>query len=321
MKKDPSIFTALQKASREKGRTKYFLFFLVLSFFFWFASKFSRTYTEVITLELTLQKLPTEVIPLLNAPIKVEATLSATGFQFLYYTWINNTLDVDMTAAKFLDGKAELPLGAQFQSLQEQLLGDTQIINYFPTTVEFDYQQQYTKRVPVVTPQIPLALGYSAVSVTFSPDSIDLSGPKSVVDNINTITPLFSSDQTIKESFQTSVALPFLPLRVSALQTVIAMQVDVDRFSEQQFTVPVRLKNTPTGKVLKLYPETVEVTLSAPLEILKTLDPTAIELGVDFSEIEKSKNRTLSLRLFKAPDNIKNLRWTPTEIEYLIREK
>ena len=99
------------------------------------------------------------------------------------------------------------------------------------------------------------------------------------------------------------------------------MQVAVDRFSEQQFTVPVRLKNTPTGKVLKLYPETVEVTLSAPLEILKTLDPTAIELGVDFSEIEKSKNRTLSLRLFKAPDNIKNLRWTPTEIEYLIREK
>ena len=321
MKKDLPIFTALQKASREKGRTKYFLFFLALSFFFWFASKFSRTYNEVVTLELALQKLPTEVIPLLNAPIKVEATLSATGFQLLYYTLINNTLNVDMTAAKFVNGKAQLPLGAQFQSLQEQLLGDTQIVNYFPTTVEFDYQQQYTKRVVLLSPQLPLALGYSAVSVTFVPDSIDLSGPKSVVDKINALTPLFASKLQIKESFQTSVVLPVLPQRVSALQTAIKMQVDVDRFSEQQYTVPVRLKHTPLGKVLKLYPESVEVTLSAPLEILKTLDPTAIELGVDFSDIEKNKNQTLTLQLFKAPDNIKNLRWTPTEIEYLIREK
>ena len=48
--------------------------------------------------------------------------------------------------ANFESGRVTLPITAQFQDLQEQLLGETSIINYFPAVIEFDYQEHSSGR-------------------------------------------------------------------------------------------------------------------------------------------------------------------------------
>ena len=113
--------------------------------------------------------LPLAIVPQIVQPLEVETTLSATGFQFLYYRFIDKELAVDLGEASFEGGKASVQLAAQFQELQEQLLGDTQIVNYFPTVIEFDYERQLTKRLPVLPPSLDLALGYTAIKLNFSP--------------------------------------------------------------------------------------------------------------------------------------------------------
>lgn len=321
MKKESVFFNALQKVSREKGRTQYFLFFLLLSFVFWFFTKFSRTYSEVVVFELKLEQMPTGVLPILSQPLTIEATLNASGFQLLYYALIDNRLTLDMTSGNFSGGTASLPLGSQFQSMQEQLLGDTKIINYFPATVEFDYQEQYTKRIALRAPALTYALGFSAVSIRFSPDSIDLIGPKEEVQKISVLMPEFESSNAIKESFTAKVTLPELPPLVSATQKAIEMQVKVDRFSEKHFQLPIRIKNRPAGKVYKFYPEKINVVLLAPLSTLKTMDSTALSIGVNFSSVKGTGETTLPLQLFSFPPEAQNIRWTPKEVEYLIREE
>ena len=90
-------------------------------------------------------------------------------------------------------------------------MGETQIVNYFPTEIEFDFQRQLTKKVPVVPPALELALGYTAINVEFQPDSVEVLGPESELTVLKFIQPIYSNNSKIQQSF-TSKVLIYLSL-------------------------------------------------------------------------------------------------------------
>lgn len=318
MKKDPPFIQSLQKASMDKGRTKFFLSFLLLSFILWFLTKFSNDYTEVVVFTLKVEDIPGSILPILPQDLQVEATLKASGFQFLYYQFIDNELKTNASIVTFEQGKASIPLAADFQQLQDQLLGETQILNLFPTTLEFDYQVQSAKRVPVQAPQLDLALGYAINTIRFVPDSINIIGPSDQLEKIHTITPAYVSSQPIRSSFNQSLSITGLADGLIVEVPTVMMEVDVDRFSEKSFQLPITKRNFPSGKVIKFFPNTVKVTFLAPLKQLKNIEIADFEIGVDFEGLTSDKKT--NLELFLAPEHCKNIRWEPASIDYLIRQ-
>lgn len=319
MKKDPALVSFLQKASMDKGRTKFFLSFLLLSFVFWFITKFSKEYTEVMQFQLELSDLPASITPILKRNPQIEVTLKASGFQFLYYQFVDNGLSVDMKNTSFKGGTASLPLAAQFQSLQEQLLGDTQILNFFPSTLEFDYQIQASKRIPVLPPNFDMDIGYAVTAVRFSPDSIDLIGPQEVINDINGYTPKNFSNQKIRANMEQYISIAPLKEQTFFEQNRILMQVEVDRFSERSFLLPIETDNLPPDKVYKFFPNHVTVTFLAPLKQLKNISQDDFKLGVNPSDLN-TINTKIQLNVLSAPENIINLRWDPKEVDYLLRQ-
>ena len=319
MKKEPALIQSLQKASMDKGRSRFFLVFLLLSFFFWFIAKFSKTYTEVIAFQLSFRNTPVAIVPQNGPPLEVETTLSATGFQFLYYRFIDKELAVDLGEASFEGGKASVQLAAQFQELQEQLLGDTQIVNYFPTVIEFDYERQLTKRLPVLPPSLDLALGYTAVQVKFQPDSIEVLGPEKELSPLKAVQAIYVNNTKIQNSFTTKVNIAQLGEDLVLETNQVDMEVSVDRFSEESFRLPVALINAPLNQVFKFFPAQLLITFSAPLQDLKNITPEDFSIGVDYTSLNAQENRA-TLKAFKVPERVQNLRWEPKTVEYLIRQ-
>ena len=319
MKKEPPLIEALQKASMDKGRSRFFLVFLLLSFFLWFIAKFSKTYTEVIAFELSFDNTPVGLVPQLAQPLEVETTLTATGFQFLYYRFFDKQLSIDLADASFEADKATVQLAAQFQALQEQLLGDTQIINYFPTEIEFDFQRQLTKKIPVVAPALELALGYTAIKVEFQPDSIEVLGPESELTKLKFIQPIYPNNSKIQQSFTSKVNLPKLGNTLKLNTKSVEMKVTVDRFSEEEFNLPIVLKNAPLNEVLKFFPSKVKLTFSAPLQELKNIAPEDFTIGIAYDRLNPNENRA-TIEVFQAPEKVQNMRWEPKTVEYLIRQ-
>ena len=319
MKKEPPLIESLQKASMDKGRSRFFLVFLLLSFFLWFIAKFSKTYTEVIAFELSFDKTPVGLVPQLAQPLEVETTLTATGFQFLYYRFFDKQLSIDLADASFEADKATVQLAAQFQALQEQLLGDTQIINYFPTEIEFDFQRQLTKKIPVVAPALELALGYTAIKVEFQPDSIEVLGPESELTKLKFIQPIYPNNSKIQQSFTSKVNLPKLGNTLKLNTKSVEMKVTVDRFSEEEFNLPIVLKNAPLNEVLKFFPSKVKLTFSAPLQELKNIAPEDFTIGIAYDRLNPNENRA-TIEVFQAPEKVQNMRWEPKTVEYLIRQ-
>lgn len=319
MNKDPAFIQSLQKASMDKGRSRFFLIFLLLSFFLWFIAKFSKTYTEVISFAIALENIPVAIVPQLPKPLEVETTLSATGFQFLYYRFYGKTLRVDMSEADLKDELATIQLAAQFQALQEQLLGETKIVNYFPTEIEFDFQRQLTKRVPIIAPPLELAIGYTAVNIEFKPDSVEVLGPENQLTRLGNIQPILLNTEKIQQSFSAVVNLPSLGEDLVYDESKVEMTVSVDRFSEEVFSLPVILQNAPLNSVLKFFPSTVKVIFSAPLNDLKDISPQDFTIGIDYQRLNEDKNQAL-IELFDAPVRAQNIRWEPKTVEYLIRQ-
>ncbi|MGB2171723.1 MAG: hypothetical protein ACPH63_02185 [Flavobacteriaceae bacterium] len=319
MKKESDLITSLQKASLDKGRSKFFFTFLLLSFVFWFITKFSKEYTEVIQLEMSLDEVPLSIIPILSSELQIEATLKATGFQFLYYQLIDNKLKVDVENATFESGQAILPLSSQFQELQDQLLGDTQILNLYPTNLEFEYQVQASKRVPIMPPKFNLAIGYAVTQIHFEPDSIDVIGPEETINSIESYTPIWTSRQKIQKRIKQYLRISPTDKTLTYDRKRILMEIEVDQFSETQFTRPIATQNIPEGRVYKFFPNQVVITFSAPLSQLKTIQPEDFSIGIDFEEVSETENKFI-LKLLEAPDRAKNIRWEPKSVDYLIRQ-
>lgn len=319
MKKEPVFIKSLQKASMDKGRNRFFFAFLLLSAVFWFFTKFSKEYTEGVKLNVVLEDIPPTVIPILNRPLQLEMTLKASGFQFLYYQLIDPMVKIQLNEAVFEGGVATVPLSGQFQELQDQLLGKTEMINYFPTVLEFDYQEQYSKKVPINIPDLKMAIGYAATSITLEPDSVLIIGPLAYIKSTTSISPIYTSDKEIRKNTVSYLALPEQEEYITLDNSEVLMTVDVDRFSEQLFTLPLSHKNFPKGEVYKWFPNQVTVSFSAPLNQLKEISAKDFSIGVDYEKLDFS-SPSIELEVFLRPSTIKNLRWEPKSVAYLIRQ-
>jgi hypothetical protein len=97
------------------------------------------------------------------------------------------------------------------------------------------------------------------------------------------------------------------------------MQVEVDRFSERSFLLPIETDNLPPDKVYKFFPNHVTVTFLAPLKQLKNISQDDFKLGVNPSDLN-TINAKIQLNVLSAPENIINLRWDPKEVDYLLRQ-
>ena len=319
MKKEPALFTSLQKASMDKGRSKFFLFFLLFSFVLWFIAKFSKEYTEIISLEMALENIPATIIPSIQNSPKIEFSLKATGFQFLYYQFLDNRLKINMQDANFESGRAILPIAAQFQDLQDQLFGETEIVNYFPAIIEFDYQEQSTKRIALVTPDFKMALGYAITLIQFKPDSIEVIGPKDKIKSIETIQPIYESNDPIKASFESQLNLSSNDPLITISDNRVSIKVEVDRFSETKYHLPIQMINVPSGAVFKFFPSQVSVTFSAPLNILRNISPEDFKIGADYNQLSQN-NKSVILKVFSSPEGTTNLRIYPKQVQYLMRQ-
>ena len=303
----------------DKGRSKFFLFFLLFSFVLWFIAKFSKEYTEIISLEMALENIPATIIPSIQNPPKVEFTLKASGFQFLYYQYLDNRLKINVKEANFESGRASLPIAAQFQDLQEQLLGDTQIINYFPAIIEFDYQEQSAKRLALVSPDFKMAIGYAITSIQFEPDSLDIIGPKDKIKDIKTIQPNYTSLDPIKASFESQLNVSSDDPLITLSKKTVSIKVEVDRFSEAKYQLPIEMINAPSNAVFKFFPSQVSLTFSAPLNTLRNIKSDDFKIGADFNQLSEN-NKSVQIKVLSSPAGMTNLRLEPKKVQYLMRQ-
>ena len=249
---------------------------------------------------------------------RLNLNLKATGFQFLYYYFLDNTIKISFQKAAYSNNIGFLEIASQFNKLQDQLLGDTQILSFFPSEIKISYQPEFSKTVPVVIPKFNLDVGYSITRVKLNPDSIIVTGPENLLGNFNHVDLNYKNELPIKSNVIQKIPVIKKEKKLNYNYTEVNVELFVDLFSEKNLTIPISVSNFPDDMVLKLFPSEVELVFSSTISNLKMIKPSDFKVGFNYDSIDKG-NKTAEIKLLNVPTTAENIRFNPKNVFFLIR--
>tara|TARA_B110000008_G_C16923300_1_gene545677 strand:+ start:319 stop:1281 length:963 start_codon:yes stop_codon:yes gene_type:complete len=303
-----------------KGRFRFFLFFLLLSFSFWTSTKLSNTYTVEESFSIIWTNIPNGIIPS-SENQQMNVSISASGIEILIYRLINKSINISLSQADFSREKGLIDLRGQEFFIQKQFFENTKLNILNPLFLEFKFSR-LEEKVFTVVPQIEINLraGYlidSSLKVT--PDSILVRGPKSILDTLNSIQSESIIADDLYENFRKKVSLRSIP-EIQLSESKVTVEVAVSRYTEKEFLLNVEVINLPLGTRVKLFPPKAKVRVTLPLSVLRTIKASDFNLVVDYNNIFKDAEKKLDLIMIRRPSSVKKVILEPKKVNYLIRK-
>ena len=303
-----------------KGRFRFFLFFLLLSFTFWTSTKLSNTYIVEESFSIIWTNIPNGIIPS-SENQQMNVSISASGIEILIYRLINKSINISLSQADFSREKGLVDLRGQEFFIQKQFFENTKLNILNPLILEFKFSR-LEEKVFTVVPQIEINLraGYlidSSLKVT--PDSILVRGPKSILDTLNSIQSESIIADDLYENFRKKVSLRSIP-EIQLSESEVTVEVAVSRYTEKEFLLNVEVINLPLGTRVKLFPPKAKVRVTLPLAVLRTIKASDFNLVVDYNNIFKDAEKKLDLIMIRRPSSVKKVILEPKKVNYLIRK-
>ena len=303
-----------------KGRFRFFLFFLLLSFTFWTSTKLSNTYIVEESFSIIWINIPNGIIPS-SENQQMNVSISASGIEILIYRLINKSINISLSQADFSREKGLIDLRGQEFFIQKQFFENTKLNILNPLFLEFKFSR-LEEKVFTVVPQIEINLraGYlidSSLKVT--PDSILVRGPKSILDTLNSIQSESIIADDLYENFRKKVSLRSIP-EIQLSESKVTVEVAVSRYTEKEFLLNVEVINLPLGTRVKLFPPKAKVRVTLPLSVLRTIKASDFNLVVDYNNIFKDAEKKLDLIMIRRPFSVKKVILEPKKVNYLIRK-
>jgi len=263
---------------------------------------------------------------LANTPKEeLQVRLKAVGFQFLGYHLKQKTIQLDVSKVMHKDESYYLTSDQIRIQLEAQLNNYSTLTDFESDFIYFDFTSLETKKVSVRT-LVDLSFAANHMlegSITVSPDTIQISGPKSQIDSIDIIETEVLKLDNLNDSFSKEVVLQ-LPKSLngtSFANNVVRISGKVVKFSEQVIEVPVTVINLPEDVKVRTFPEIVEVRCQGTLEHLKELEAADFVVEADYSKVSEVTGNRLSIKLESYPRTLNNAMISINEVEFILRRE
>ncbi len=309
----------------ERSQLPIFFFLIGLSTIFWVLTVLSKEYTTTITSTVVFENYPTDKLLIEENDVVLQMQVKSPGFallahQFKFFSSV--PLNVDNFITKRV-GKSWNYFWIGDQSLsevQKALPNNMQLLHVKPNRIDLMFGEKMQKIIPV---SLKSDISFERLfrqkgTIQLQPDNITVSGPKTVVEAIQSISTEELSLQSLNKSKQGNILLEKPKHKeLTYSDQEIAFLVDVEQFTEGKTTIPIQVSDVPKGYELKLFPEEVSVHYIVSLDDFDLVDKQMFEVQVKY-DMEKTR---LALKLNKNPRFVDNIRLSPAKVEYVLIQK
>lgn len=303
-------------------RFNVFILFLLMALLISIVIKLSNKVTYTLRLELSpIHNNPREVL-LQKTPQFIDVTFKSNGFDVLKYAFSNRAIQVDFRTLE----KSSNAYFWKEQTQREDVLrffdNKVDIVAVSPNVISFNFDEQSVKTLPVkIQSKMNFSPGYDMLyPLRCYPDSIDIVGPKTVLDSITeiwTVPITFDNlNSSIKQPIELEVPSPSEGLILT--QSEVTLEGQVEKFTEGVVQVPVRLLNVPEDQLVSIFPKEVPVVFYTSLEVYNTITSKDFIVECDFNSLIDSKD-LLSPKLIAYPSSVKRVSLQLNHIEYVIK--
>ena len=315
-----------QKNNKSNKLYYTFILFSFLSVIFWFMTKLSKEYDSSIKYPVSYINLPSNKLLQEKPSEYIDVRIKATGFKLISSKVSPRKLTID---ASNIYGKSltnyYLLLSQQKLSVQKQLNTGVKVAYFIKDSVHFKLGVLNQKKVIVkLISDLLFEEGFELNnSISIQPDSILLTGPKSTLDTISSVSTGLLQKKELNVSINEFLDIKeFNPdSNVSAEKDKVLITASVERFTEGSVEVPIKVINIPDGKQINTFPKFVKVTYRIALSNFNKIDSSTFLIECDYSISENNNLPYLIPKLVGNSSMIKNARISPQKIDFLINEQ
>lgn len=291
-----------------------------IAFFLWLLIKLSDNYSWRVPVSLVYTNLPDDRVPVRDLPTKSEVLVNTTGFKLLLarFRIVNITLPI-----AYRENRAQPYLLAR--NLQTDLASEMppgyELLSFSPDTVFLQFDVKKTKKVPVrLNGQIEYAKQFEGEqSPVFSPDSVAISGPKSIMDTLRHWYTEPKDFEGLKETKTGKLKLAEPEYSSVTLEIdEVGYEIEVESFTQITREIEIELLNVPKNKQVTAYPKKIKVYIHVGLSRLDAARNANITATANFEKVNLKKDRFVEVRLSGYPDYIKISNYEPRNVEFIV---
>lgn len=289
-------------------KIRQFIYFLLLAAVIWFFNHLSKPVTVSTVVQGRFVQPPDSLILLSNEPFDIPVRLNATGFRLLFAFSNKKPYDLPLDKLSYKDQTYTVAPEYIERALQSELSESLTLVRASIQPIPVDAALLSSKTVAVI-PNVTFSFrpNYIALdSAHIEPTTIEVRGVKAVIDTINGIHTLPVRLQDVHESIQRDLVLtPPKNELLSYSKNTVRYSLNVTRFSENTYELPIRVNTEDPAINLLLFPDRVRLICKAPTERLKTLSADDFEVAVHYDPTEQTNvANTLQLRLTRIPEGV-----------------
>ncbi|MBK78084.1 MAG: hypothetical protein CMC88_03095 [Flavobacteriaceae bacterium] len=304
----------------KKKNFKFFFFFFIISSFFWIVTKFSNIYKFENDFDINWTNIPKSII-IDKTPKKITVLFAASGFEILIYKIFSNTIEISLDKDVIYENNIGIVnIKNKLYEIENQLFENNKVENIITKKISFYYSVLSRKKVPVVLEKkINFRAGYLNVNdFKLIPDSIYATGPDNIIDTLKNIKTIRFERNDVYQSINEEIELLLLD-NISFSKNQIKISSIVNKYSEKEFKVPIKIINLPDSIKLKLFPNYITLKAIVSLDHYNDIIDDDFNIIANYN-ILNTNFGSISLFLNEYPNGVKNINWYPKTVNYLIRK-
>lgn len=325
------LFRQLQNKSNLKPNRKLFifLFFLILSSCFWLLNILNNDFVSTINYPVKYKNFPDDKIVVNELPKKLELQIKASGFILVRYFLSPSIPPILFDINSFYQKEAIISTTTNVylltnlakDKIQAQLQYRIEILDINPDTIHVQFATVSNKRIPI-KPKLNIKFEKQFMlngNITLTPDSIEVSGPSTMLDTINYIETQEIEFEDLNKTIKSTVHL-FIPLELKYNTNKVLINIPIDKFTETTINIPLFVINIPENVKLKMFPNEIKATFMVPMSKYSEIKAQHFSFFVDFNETDSLNLHKLKVHSGAIPEHIHNLNYQPFFIDYIVEK-
>ena len=301
-----------------------FAFFLMLSIIIWFLNALAKNYTTYIDYPVEYSNFPKERVLIGELPDKLNLRVDAHGYALLRYKLIARpepiVFNVSFAMSRSGNDTARSYILTRFvrDQVSRQLPSELQLLDIKPDSLQFRFARS-ASRIVEIKPDLKFSVDKQFTikdRVILSPDSARITGPDFMIDTISAVYTSFKDLGMLSRSYEGVAGIAareYIDISVKEVQC----SIELERFTEVNFYVPVDVLNLPDSLVMQTFPSRIKITCNVGLSQYNRIDQNLFHATVDYASIEDGSKR-LPVKVLNIPVYVRSFDYNPMTVEFLL---
>ncbi|MBN2773600.1 MAG: hypothetical protein JXR31_05085 [Prolixibacteraceae bacterium] len=313
---------------RNDKRVVVFLVCLLISSALWFLNALNKDYETTLIYPVRYINLPEKRFLANDPPAEFELQVNAHGFALLRsklnLSFAPIVLDVKriIQDAEEINSMSYRISGSRLNSrISSQVSNEIDILGIRPESFLIVLDSLHAKQVSVI-PQIDISFEpqYNITSaIKVLPEKVTFTAPGAVLDTLFTVFTEIKKYTKVKKPIEETLKL-IVPDKIKVLPDNVKIIIPVEEFTEKKISIPVTVSDKPENVSIKLFPSRIQVSFTVGLSKYAEISENDFSFVIPFAEISKGK-QNIQVQVEKQPQFIRELKYTPSTVEFLIEEE